>query len=391
MLEKRYLTNYILKDLTKKMVFVGGPRQVGKTTISRELIGSLFKNPLYLNWDNRHDRKRIMTGNWHRENDLLILDEVHKYSKWKSLIKGYYDVEKEQHDFLITGSARLNIYRKGNDSLQGRYHYYRCHPFTIAEINDFHSLCQPFSNLLESGQETKAQGLSDLLAFGGFPEPFLAQEHQVLRRWHNEKIERLFREDINEVENIRDLQSMKLLSDIIPDKIGSLLSINNISNDLQKSYTAIASWIEILDLYYYHFRVYPYQGKNIRSLKKEPKIYLWDWSEVDNDSARFENLIAAHLLKFVHLLYDYEGYKSTLYFIRDRDQREIDFLVTIGDKPWFAVEVKLHDTSLSKNIKYFQERLNIPFVYQVVKNSNINIPHKNAFVISADDFLKCLV
>lgn len=200
----------------------------------------------------------------------------------------------------------------------------------------------------------------------------MRQNTRLLRRWHNEKTERMFRDDIRDIEAIRDISNMKLLSDILPSKVGSLLSINAMREDLEVSFRAVSHWMDILETFCYHFRIYPFSAKKIRSLKKEPKLYLWDWSEVDDEAARFENLIASHLLKYVHFLVDYEGHKAELYYLRDVDKREVDFLVTIGGKPWFAVEVKLGDATLSPHISYFKERLSIPFVYQVVKKSGVD-------------------
>lgn len=393
MIKDRYLTPYVLQDLREKMVMVGGPRQVGKTTLAQHLVAARFRRPVYLNWDNRGDRRAIMDGNWRSDNDLLIFDEIHKYRKWKGLVKGYYDVQKAEHAFLVTGSARLDLYRRGGDSMQGRYHYYRCHPFSVAELAGRRTLPAPFAEIRPETDSSSAGWLDLLEAFGGFPEPLLRQDQRTLRRWHNEKIERLFREDINEQERIRDLQSMKLLSDLLPGKVSSLLSLNNLATDIQASHTAVSSWMNILESYYYHFRVYPFQGKSqtIRALKKEPKLYLWDWSEVENEAARFENLVASHLLKLTHLLNDAEGYKTGLYYLRDRDQREVDFLMTVNAKPWFAVEVKLRDTAVAGTLAYFQERLKIPFAYQVVRTPGVQKSRRNISVISADHFLSALV
>jgi len=219
----------------------------------------------------------------------------------------------------------------------------------------------------------------------------MKQSKRNLRRWHNEKIERMFREDILDVQVIRDIGNMKLLGDILPSKVGSLLSLNTIREDLGVSFRAVAHWMDILEAFYYHFRIYPFFAKKIRSLKKEPKLYLWEWSEVEDEAARFENLIASHLLKLVHFITDYEGYKAELYFLRDVDKREVDFLVTIGGKPWFAAEVKLNDTALSPHLLYFKERLMIPSVYQVVKKNAVDRIEKGARIISASKFLSSLI
>lgn len=390
MLKKRYLTPFIVEDLKEKMVFIGGPRQVGKTTLCRDLITVHFKNYAYFNWDNRADRKAITASSWPGDAELLIFDEIHKYRQWKGLIKGEYDKLKETYRFLVTGSARLDVYRRGGNSLQGRYHYYRLHPFTLAEIEGINYRISA-SGKLPIGKDYYPKTLASLDAFGGFPEPFIKQSRRHLRRWHNEKIERMFREDILDIRAIRDIGNMKLLSDMLPSKVGSLLSLNTIREDLGVSFRAVSDWMEILEAFYYHFRIYPFSAKKIRSLKKEPKLYLWDWSEVEDEAARFENLIASHLLKLVHFVTDYEGYKAELYFLRDVDKREVDFLVTIGGKPWFAVEAKLKDAGISPHLLYFKERLSIPYSYQVVKKTAVDKIEKGARIISAGKFLSGLI
>lgn len=390
MLKNRYLIPYIIDDLKEKMVFVAGPRQVGKTTLCRRLVAANFKNHAYFNWDNRADRMAIIAASWPADVELLIFDELHKYKQWKGFIKGEYDKLKETFKFLVTGSARLDLYRRGSDSLQGRYHYYRLHPFTLSEVEGIIFKTEVFKEL-SVGSDYHQDALDALYAFGGFPEPFIKQGKRHLRRWHNEKIERMFREDIFDVRLIRDVSSMKLLCDILPLRVGSLLSINALREDLEVSHRAVSLWMDILESFYYLFRIYPYSAKKIRSLKKEPKLYLWDWSEIEDEAARFENLIASHLLKFVHFITDYEGYKAELFFLRDVDKREVDFLVTINSKPWFAVETKLGDANLSPNLLYFKEKLSIPFIYQVVKKDRTDRLEKGARIISAGKFLSGII
>lgn len=390
MIKDRYLTANIFSDLSEKMVFIGGTRQIGKTTLARELIAPQFKEFAYFNWDIRSDRKKIMDSEFPGSAELLIFDEIHKYKKWKSLIKGAFDSFKERYKFLVTGSARLNIYRKGGDSLQGRYHYHTLHPFSLAEILNSKNQINVFNELPIKSSDY-FNDLKILEHFGGFPEIFLKQDDRALRRWHNEKVERMFREDIRDVEAVRDIANMQLLSDILPSKVGSLLSINSIREDLEVSHRAVTNWINILEQFYYHFRVYPYQRQIIRSIKKDPKLYLFDWSEVEDEGARFENLIASHLLKLVQYLKEYEGHKTNLYYLRNVDKKEVDFLVTVAEKPWFCVEVKLSETSPSPSLFYFKERLKIPYAFQVIKKQNIDIFKAEIRIISADRFLAGLI
>ncbi len=390
MATERYLINAVLEDLARKMVFIGGPRQVGKTTFAREVIASHFKHIGYFNWDNRDHRHSIMNGIWPGEADLLIFDEIHKYRKWKQMVKGYYDVLQDRFRFLVTGSARLDIYRKGGDSMLGRYHYYRLHPFSLAEACRANSEISIF-NPLDIPTKHEHDLLLSLIKFGGFPEPFLGQSSRGLRRWHNEKADRLFREDIRDAGKVRDIVSMQLLGDMLPHRAGSRLSLNSLREDLEVSHRAITSWLEILESFYYCFRIFPFTSNRFRSLKKEAKLYLWDWSEIPEEGARFENCIGSHLLKFAHFLYDHEGYKADLYYLRSAEKKEVDFLLTIDGKPWFAVEVKVNETSVAPTLRYYKHKLDIPYCYQVVQKAGIDILKDDVRVISADRFLLSLV
>lgn len=390
MLMNRYLTLNIIHDLAEKMVFIGGARQVGKTTLATQLIAPHFREAKYLNWDARSDRKQILDSELPGNSELIIYDEIHKYPKWKSLVKSIFDTQKDRYKFLVTGSARLNIHRKGGDSLLGRYHYYTLHPFTMAEILNRKNILEIYKELpIESKSHFPDFELLD--RFGGFPEVLVKQSVRALRRWHNEKVERLFREDVRNVELVRDIMNMQLLSDVLPRKVGSILSVNAIREDLEVSHKAVTNWLSILEQFYYHFRIYPYQKDIIRSIKKDSKLYLFDWSEVENEAARFENLIASHLLKMTQYLKEYEGYRTELFFLRNVDKKEVDFFVTVDNKAWFCVEVKLNDTVVVPSLYYFKERLNIPHAYQVVKKPDVDFIKNDVRVISADRFLASLI
>lgn len=387
---ERYLTGNILDDLKEKMVFVGGARQVGKTTLAKELITKSLSNYTYYNWDFQPDRKKLMNFELPGDNALLIFDELHKYKKWKSFVKGIYDAYKEKYKIIITGSARLNIYRKGGDSLQGRYHYYTLNPFSIAELCNIKNKISPLNELSFPKRNTYDDFMR-LYKFGGFPEVLFKQSEKSLRRWHNEKLERLFREDIRDVENLRDIGSVKLLGDLLPSKVASPLSVNAIREDLEVSHRALSSWLDILEQFYYHFRIYPYTSKKIRSLKKEAKLYLVDWSEVENEGAKFENIIASHLLKFTQYMNESQGYKLELNYLKNVDKKEVDFLISNNRKPWFAVEAKLNETSPSPSLFYYKERLKIPYVFQVVIKKDTDILKDDVRIISANKFLSGLV
>jgi len=345
----RYLSAHITDDLRNKMVFIGGPRQVGKTTISLQYLPSKsVSDPAYLNWDHAPIRHALLRGEL-PASPIVVLDEIHKYADWKNLVKGYFDTRKNKQNFLVTGSAKLDYFNKGGDSMHGRYHYYRLHPFSLPEL---------------SSQAT-LKDLEQLFTFGGFPEPLFKQNSRMLRRWHNERMRRVIHDDLKDLSAIRDVSSLELLVSELPNRICSPLSIQNLANSLHVSQPTVSKWLEMLDAMYVSFRVAPFGSPLIRAVTKEQKLYMWDWSVVTNPAARFENMVASQLLKYCHYMQDWEGYNMELRYIRDTDAREIDFVVVKDSNPIFAVECKLNDADLSPAIKYFQQRTSIQNFYQV--------------------------
>lgn len=382
----RYLEPFIAADLKRKMVLVAGPRQVGKTTLALTLMG---EDGRYYNWDNRADRKAILAAAWPVSPSVIVLDELHKYRFWKRWLKGEYDQHHRRHAFLVTGSARLDIYRKGGDSLQGRYHHYRLHPFTYAELLGLEPAQTPFTELRLSKSKDRDTA-ERLLRFGGFPEPVLAATPRNHRRWQKDHVDRFFREDVRDLGAVRDLSLIEILADLLPDRVGSLLSVNSLREDLEVSHRAVSHWLDVLDRLYFTFRLPPFVSTKVRSIKKDRKLYLWDYSALSDRGARIENLIAAHLLKFCHFLEDTEGYRIELRFLRDKEKREVDFLVLVDRKPWFAVEVKSGNEGVSSHLRYFGDRLRIPYLYQVVWELEESHTKSDVFVMSPMDFLGAL-
>lgn len=390
---KRYIENNVRQDLKDKMVFIYGPRQVGKTTFA-EQIGKKFypDNFLYLNWDNRNDRKNIISSTFKADTKLIIFDEIHKYSDWKNYLKGEYDKNKNKYHYIVTGSARLVIYQKGGDSLLGRYFHHRLHPLSIPELMNISCIYKPFDELTFFNKNKEScEILDSLLLFGGFPEIYLKQNEKALRRWHADRVDILVREDIRDIENLRNISLLQVLIELMPDKVGSLFSINSLQHDLNVTHKTIASWVDILEKFYYHFRIYPFKFQKIKSLRKEPKLYLWDWSELDDQNAKFENMVASHLLKFCHHLYDSEGYKAELFFLRDIEKREVDFLVALNRKPWFCVEIKASYKTIPANLKYFKSKLEIPYSFLVTREKGNDFIKDDIRIISANKFLTALI
>ncbi len=368
----RYIEESIQNDLIKKMVFLGGPRQVGKTTLAKNVIKN---RGLYLNWDDERDRKKILARQWSDDDQYLVFDELHKFPRWKNWVKGIYDTEKENHRILVTGSARLDLYKKGGDSLLGRYHYYRLHPFTLNEV--------PKS-------VNRKDVLKRLMKFGGFPEPFLSGSETENRRWRKERFDRILKDDIRELEVVKEINNICLLVDLLKSRVGSPIVVSNLAQDLQVAPNTVKNWIDILEKMYLVFKVPVYTVKIARSLQKPFRIYFYDNADVDGDEgARFENLVATHLLKMLHFLEDTEGYRCELFYIRDKDGREVDFCIVIDGKVVELIEAKLNDSAISKSLIYFSEKLK-PLKSTQVLYSAVTRHKKNNLVLNSveDEFAK---
>ena len=341
---RRYLLPQVRRDLTRKMVFVAGPRQVGKTTLARSLArGSAG----YINWDIAEDRERILRGEL-PSGKLWVFDEIHKYRRWRNYLKGIYDGHPPGQRILVTGSARLDLYRFGGDSLQGRYHLLRLHPLSVAEL----------------GVKDKS-GWMQLLSLGGFPEPFLSGSETEARRWSREYRTRLVREDITSLERIQDLGHLELMMLRLPGLVGSPLSINALREDLQVSHKSVTNWLSALERLYALFRLSPFGAPRIRAVKKEQKHYQLDWSLVPGEGPRFENLVACHLLKWVHFEQDASGRDLDLRYFRDIDRREVDFVITERGRPVRLVECKWSDAEVDKGLRYLHARFPSAEAWQI--------------------------
>ena len=344
---------FIAKDLDKKMVLLSGPRQVGKTTLAKSLA-SLWPNLEYFNWDADNDRKIMLRQEWPRKSSLIILDEFHKLKNWKSRIKGIYDTEGISPRILITGSARLDVFRRGGDSLAGRYFMHRLYPFSVKELN---------------GKIAPQESLRQLMIFGGFPEPFLSQSETAAKRWRKQHLERIIREDIQDLEPIRDLSSLLLLVDLLRERVGSRISYTSLAEDLQVSPHTIKHWIKILEYMYVLFVVTPYHQNIARAILKEPKIYFYDTGAVTGENgAKLENAVAVCLKKWLHFLEDTQGKDTQLHYVRDKEKREVDFLIKLDRKIDLLIEVKKTQSELAQPLHYFHKKLNPREAVQLVQN-----------------------
>jgi predicted AAA+ superfamily ATPase len=362
----------IIEDLDKKMVFLVGPRQAGKTWLAKE-IATDFRHSLYLNYDSLDDKKIIDKQSWNPELDLIIFDELHKKADWKNYIKGVFD-NRNQTKILVTGSARLDIYDHLGDSLAGRYYRHRLLPFSISELKQVNSEIN----------------LTQILKRGSFPEPLLTDKDIDADRWRQQYINSLLSTDIFEFDRVQNHKALKLLFNLLRKKVGSSISYQSLAEDLEISPNTVKRYIEIFEALFIVFRVSPYSRNIARSILKEPKIYFFDIALVDNDEgAKFENLIALSLLKAIYAENDYLAQEKELHYLRTKDGTEVDFCISNKDDLDLLIEAKLSDKTVSKHLLNCSKRYGIKAV-QVVQNLNKSFIQNEIPIKTAKEFLEQL-
>ena len=357
---KRALSTIIEKDLTNKIILLTGPRQSGKTTLAKSLRESYD----YLNYDAAEDRIVLQEKSWDRNKSLVIFDELHKMPKWKTFLKGVYDKEGSSPNILVTGSAKLDTFKKVGDSLAGRYFQFRLHPIDIKEASKF-------------WRDDIQEITNRLLECGGFPEPFLSGSGTYYQRWRRTHTDIILRQDLIDTQAVRDIKAIETLIELLKKRVGSTISYSNLARDLECDPNTIKRWLNLLEDMYIIFRVTPFHHNIARSLLKEPKYYFYDIGLIDSDNlgAKIENLVACSLLKHLHWLEDTTGVSTDLHFLRTKDGREIDFLVCAG-KENTMIEVKLKDDNPAAAFAHFQQFMpntkSVQLVLELKKEKTFN-------------------
>ncbi len=363
----RFLASSLIEH--RQMAFVSGARQVGKTTLAQQ-IGQNFSAAIYLNWD---DLEHLDLNRLNSDVPLLILDEIHKFADWKSFLKGLFDRFEGKLAILVTGSARMDVFRKGGDSLlaslrmMGRYFNYRLHPLSVAELvhSDWHT-----DQLIQAPKALAAESFDNLFHFGGFPEVFFKANSTFYRRWRRLRQQQLVREDIRDATRVQEIALLEMLVVLLEQQAGQITKYSTLSKQLRVSVDTVRRWLDILEGFYYCYRIRPWYQNITTALRKEPKTYLWDWSNISEPGAKAENFIASHLLKAVHAWTDIGLGEFNLHYLRTKDQKEVDFLVSKDQKPWLLVEVKNSmKTKLSKNLEWFQTKTQAKYAFQVAMDA----------------------
>ena len=367
----------------RQMAFVSGPRQVGKTTTCR-----LFADA-YVNWDDANHRDRVLAGPQHVAGDLgldrlaakkplVLFDELHKFPRWKQFLKGFFDTYGERVRIAVTGSSRLDVYRRGGDSLMGRYFHYRMHPFSVAELGA-QRLPHPSRDPLRPPQPIGDADFAALWEHGGFPEPFLRRDARFTRRWRSTRQAQLVREDVRELTGLQQLDQLEAMARLLAEHSAEQLVFGSLAGRVRVAADTARRWVAALGDLHLGFLVRPWFKNVARSLRKEPKWFLRDWAAVRDVGRRAETFIACHLLKAVEGWNDLGLGAFELGYLRDKEKREVDFVVVRDGEPWFLVEAKHGDAALSPALQHFAGQLGAPFAFQAV----LSAPHVDADCFAA--------
>jgi len=369
----------------RQMAFVTGPRQVGKTTTCRGA------GTIYFDWDSPEHSRLIVSGpeavagaaglnQLHEEPRLpvLVFDELHKYPRWKNFLKGFFDRFENRCRIVVTGSSRLDVYRRGGDSLMGRYFLFRMHPLSVAELI---SPDIPGGSIIRKPQSIDDTAWNALWHYGGFPEPFLSADDRFSTQWQGLRHAQLFREDARDLTRIQDIALLEIMGRLLEERSGEQLVYGNLARDVGVSPVTAKQWVETLCSLHAGFLVRPWFRNVSSALRKEPKWFVRDWAMVKDPGKRFETLIANHLLKAVEGWTDLGMGSFALHYLRDKQKREVDFLVVRDGQPWFLVEAKVSDATLSPALQHFQRQTGAAHAFQVIEK----LTYANADCFSRND------
>lgn len=383
-----------LRD-NRQMAFLSGPRQCGKTTLAKSLADC------YFTWDDLATRRLVAgdaagladavgLGIATEKKPIITLDEIHKFVRWKSFLKGFFDLYEDRMRLIVTGSAQLDIYKRGGDSLMGRYFLYHMHPLGVAE------LVRPELEATEihAPRPILSDDWDALWTHGGFPEPFVRRDVRFTHRWRKLRREQLFREDLRDLTKIADVAGIRILSELLLARAGNQIVAASLSREIGIAEKTIKAWIATLEYFHEGFTVRPWFKNIENSIRKTPKWYQRDWCEVANEGARFENLVACHLLKAVDMWNDLGLGDYALYYVRNKAKAEVDFLVTKNGTPWFLVEAKTSDTVISHALTAMQKATGAAHAFQVVRDLPYSgadaFSYREPIAVSAQSFLSQL-
>jgi predicted AAA+ superfamily ATPase len=337
-MSRRSIETFVKEFLNEKLVLLTGPRQVGKTFLSQHLE----KNFQYFNFDSLESRREMLEKRWVRNGNLIIFDEIHKMRRWKQWLKGLYDIEKGNNKVLVTGSARMDTYKKAGDSLAGRHYSLRLLPFSLKELK------------APKPKET----FKEMLRLGSFAEPFLSGSDRKAALWRRSHLDIILRQDLVTQESVKDIISIETLVELLSQRVGQGISYKNLADELSTSPQTVKNWIQLLENYFIIFTIHPYTKNVAEAVKKEPRVFFYDVGRVRADEGfKIENLVALHLLKRNWFLEDTQGAKTRLCYLRDKKKHDVDFAIECDGRLTHLLEIKKSDDAYNKSLNYFGPRL----------------------------------
>ena len=397
-----------------RMSFICGPRQIGKTTLVQRHLERLDQIENYHNWDSIALRQQFASNPFFfienialplasgqkipiEKRPWVVFDEIHKYPQWKNILKGYFDEFKNKINFVITGSARLDYFRKSGDSLVGRYFLFKLHPLHPHDLTgtrlNREAAWHPKLPMSSYDKPDKSfqDAVAQLYDLTGFPEPLSVGTKEFYERWKNNHISLITGEDIRDLTKITNIEKLQTLLFLLPERVGSPLSLNSLKSILGCAHASVQNWLEALKTVYLVFDIAPYTARLKRSVKKEHKYYLWDWGLIEDQGKRFENFIAVQLQRAVSAWTEWGKGNYQLMYVRTKDRREVDFVITEKNKPYILIECKKSDKSLAANLRYFKERIQAPLALQVIETPGyLKQVDRGTFIIGLDRFLSTL-
>ena len=272
----------------------------------------------------------------------------------------------------------------------GRYLLFHLWPFTLAELtNNRLSIDCFLDNPLQTTTNSEARALWERLSIvSGFPEPYLSNSTRSYNRWSRSYSRQLIREDIRDLSGVKSIYEIETLYHLLPEKVGSPLSIPSLSRDLKVAYNTINSWLQLFERFYLSFTITPWTAKIARAIQKERKVYLWDPPRISNKAFRFENMVGLELYRAITLWNDMGYGDFSLHFIRDKEKREVDFIIADARKPFILVETKLVQTSPSESLIRFQNMLEVPAVQLVNTGESFQlIKHRKNTILTAPAYM----
>jgi len=353
---RRYLEPQLRRDLARKTVLLSGARQVGKTTLARQLMEA-YPQAQYLNWDVPADRAVLNRQSWNPRAGLLVFDEIHKKPEWKAWLKGVIDAKQVDQALLVTGSARMDTFRQSGESLAGRYLHLHLDPISVKEW------CSHAGGTADAA-------LARLMERGGFPEPCLVDRAEDARRWRQQYSTDLIREDVLEFSRLQEINTMRVFVELLSERVGSPLSFASMARDLAVSPTTLRRYLEILQALVVVIVVPPWHRNIARAILQAPKVYFTDTALVKGDAGlRFENAVAVMLSKHAHFLADTTGQTVQLHTIRTKDGAEIDFCLSLEGDLTTLVECKLSDTTPHRALRRFAAQFVDAEAVQLVRDA----------------------